>query len=231
MTNYKGEGSFKKRGNKSKFEGSRHTGSKKLGGARGQHDRPARNVELFKATCSECGKTCELPFKPSADKPVYCSDCFGRRLSNHEPRGAQQKVRENKSETKKPRDQRSPRHDAAQRQQSMAVADMQRQLTKLEEKLNRILEIINPPVPSQKVPLAAPAEGPKKDRKPKKEKVVKVAPTKRPRKASAKKTKKVAAVKVPPAPKKAVKKTTKKVAKKTVKKATKKAVKKTVTKK
>jgi CxxC-x17-CxxC domain-containing protein len=32
----------------------------------------------FKATCSECGKECDLPFKPQTDKPVYCSDCFKR---------------------------------------------------------------------------------------------------------------------------------------------------------
>lgn len=32
--------------------------------------------EMHKAVCSECGKSCEVPFRPSGDKPVYCSDCF-----------------------------------------------------------------------------------------------------------------------------------------------------------
>jgi len=31
---------------------------------------------MYPATCSECGKSCEVPFKPSGDKPVYCNDCF-----------------------------------------------------------------------------------------------------------------------------------------------------------
>ena len=31
---------------------------------------------MYKAICSECGKKCELSFKPTGDKPVFCSDCF-----------------------------------------------------------------------------------------------------------------------------------------------------------
>jgi len=33
--------------------------------------------QMFKAVCDECGDTCEVPFKPSNGKPVYCSNCFG----------------------------------------------------------------------------------------------------------------------------------------------------------
>jgi CxxC-x17-CxxC domain-containing protein len=32
--------------------------------------------EMFSATCSSCGKSCQVPFQPSGTKPVYCSDCF-----------------------------------------------------------------------------------------------------------------------------------------------------------
>ena len=34
--------------------------------------------EMFSAVCSACGKRCELPFRPTGDKPVYCSDCFSK---------------------------------------------------------------------------------------------------------------------------------------------------------
>jgi len=34
--------------------------------------------EMHKATCSDCGKECEVPFKPKADRPVYCKDCFSK---------------------------------------------------------------------------------------------------------------------------------------------------------
>jgi len=47
-------------------------GRKKFGGRDG--GRPA----MHRATCSECGDNCELPFKPTGDRPVFCSDCFGK---------------------------------------------------------------------------------------------------------------------------------------------------------
>ena len=38
--------------------------------------------EMHKATCSECKKECEVPFKPAEGKPVYCRDCFAK----HKPK-------------------------------------------------------------------------------------------------------------------------------------------------
>ena len=35
--------------------------------------------EMFKATCADCQKECEVPFKPSGDRPVYCKECFAKR--------------------------------------------------------------------------------------------------------------------------------------------------------
>jgi CxxC-x17-CxxC domain-containing protein len=35
--------------------------------------------QFFPATCAECGKETEVPFKPSGDRPVYCRDCFKSR--------------------------------------------------------------------------------------------------------------------------------------------------------
>jgi CxxC-x17-CxxC domain-containing protein len=35
--------------------------------------------EMFSATSSSCGKEAQVPFRPSGDKPVYCSDCFQQR--------------------------------------------------------------------------------------------------------------------------------------------------------
>ena len=34
--------------------------------------------EMFRVTCSECGKEAEVPFQPRGDKPVYCRECFQR---------------------------------------------------------------------------------------------------------------------------------------------------------
>jgi CxxC-x17-CxxC domain-containing protein len=40
----------------------------------GRTDRGER--QMFTTTCSSCGKSAEVPFRPSGDKPVYCRDCF-----------------------------------------------------------------------------------------------------------------------------------------------------------
>ena len=32
--------------------------------------------EMFAATCSNCGREAQVPFRPTSGKPVYCSDCF-----------------------------------------------------------------------------------------------------------------------------------------------------------
>jgi CxxC-x17-CxxC domain-containing protein len=32
--------------------------------------------EMHKATCTECKKECEVPFKPTEGKPVFCKECY-----------------------------------------------------------------------------------------------------------------------------------------------------------
>ncbi|MCC7575038.1 DNA-directed RNA polymerase [Candidatus Woesearchaeota archaeon] len=34
--------------------------------------------EMHKAVCAGCQAECEVPFKPSGDRPVYCRDCFAK---------------------------------------------------------------------------------------------------------------------------------------------------------
>ncbi len=34
--------------------------------------------QMFDATCSGCGKSCQVPFRPSEDKEVFCNNCFGK---------------------------------------------------------------------------------------------------------------------------------------------------------
>ncbi len=35
--------------------------------------------EMHEAVCDKCGKKCEVPFRPSGDKPIFCSNCFERK--------------------------------------------------------------------------------------------------------------------------------------------------------
>jgi CxxC-x17-CxxC domain-containing protein len=38
---------------------------------------------MYQATCADCKKACEIPFKPSGDRPVYCQECFRRRKATN----------------------------------------------------------------------------------------------------------------------------------------------------
>ncbi len=49
------------------------------GQGRGREDNSFRERSMTKVVCAECGKECEVPFKPSSDRPVYCRDCFAKR--------------------------------------------------------------------------------------------------------------------------------------------------------
>ncbi|MBS3155147.1 DNA-directed RNA polymerase [Candidatus Woesearchaeota archaeon] len=51
------------------------------GGGRGGFNRSFGPREMHKAVCSDCGKECEVPFKPGVDaegkpRPVYCKECY-----------------------------------------------------------------------------------------------------------------------------------------------------------
>lgn len=35
--------------------------------------------EMHKAVCSECKQECEVPFKPTEGKPVFCLTCFKKK--------------------------------------------------------------------------------------------------------------------------------------------------------
>ncbi|MFT5360089.1 MAG: CxxC-x17-CxxC domain-containing protein [Candidatus Paceibacteria bacterium] len=85
------------------YGGNRGGGGGSYGGNRGGGgggDRGGRRdfgaPKMHKADCDGCGKVAELPFKPTGDKPVFCSACFsakreesggGDRRDSRESRG------------------------------------------------------------------------------------------------------------------------------------------------
>lgn len=59
-----GRGDFKRGGFQKKSWGGNNRGGD-------------RDVTMHSARCSNCGKDCEVPFKPTNGKPVFCKECFG----------------------------------------------------------------------------------------------------------------------------------------------------------
>ena len=46
---------------------------------RGDRNNNFRERSLTQVVCSDCNKECEVPFKPSGNRPVYCKECFAKR--------------------------------------------------------------------------------------------------------------------------------------------------------
>jgi CxxC-x17-CxxC domain-containing protein len=116
MGMYKREGKFSRRDSDRSDEGR----SRRFGG----RDSGRRPLEMHEVTCAKCGKTCEVPFRPTSGKPVYCSDCF-RKDGNYESRGP-------------PQYNRRPTEDF----ESGKLDKYQREFDQINEKLNKILKAL-----------------------------------------------------------------------------------------
>ena len=193
MNNFKKEG-FRKGGSgfggKPSFGGPKKFGGPDRGGDRGGFDRGGRSSsekELFKATCSACQKSCEVPFRPSGDKPVYCRDCFRENgpSDSRAPQRSEVRGGDFRKEARPFREERPSYREEVRAPRDNGTDDIKRQLTKIESKMDFILSFINaqksesenrvaPAIKAETLPV----ETPKKARKPKTEKV-KAAPKKK----------------------------------------------------
>lgn len=108
------------RGNR--FGGNRNFGNRDFGG------RSSGPREMFRTTCSKCGKDCEVPFKPTGMKPVYCSDCFDKN-----GRGASDSRRFDDRSPRRPNFE--PRGDQSLNRQELGA---------INAKLDKILSILSP---------------------------------------------------------------------------------------
>lgn len=61
------EDHVKAKGRKDSNRGSKHFSSNR------------RDFAKTRVTCSSCGASCEVPFKPTSSKPVFCDECFGKK--------------------------------------------------------------------------------------------------------------------------------------------------------
>lgn len=85
-----------------------------------------RERTMHKAVCADCGKDCEVPFRPSGDKPVLCSNCFGGKRDGGD---------------------RAPRREFNSRpsytpSSNTSQEDMKKQLADLSVKIDRLVNVV-----------------------------------------------------------------------------------------
>ena len=50
---------------------------------RGRESNGSRERTYTRVICAGCNKECEIPFKPSGGRPVYCKECFSKRKKDN----------------------------------------------------------------------------------------------------------------------------------------------------
>ncbi len=137
------------RDNKGGFNGGSGKPSfqnKSWGVDKGQSYGSSRDKQLFKATCSECGKSCEVPFRPTGDKPVFCSDCFNKKRDASDTRGGAPKRDFN--------DRYEPRPEYSRAPFKPANDETKKQLSDISFKLDKLIGLMektNTPVVIPKI--------------------------------------------------------------------------------
>lgn len=87
--------------------------------------------EMHRATCAKCGRDCEVPFKPTGIRPVFCKDCFQRNKGEEPERFGNN-------------DRRGPRRPSFDRSQSYNRPQNSEQFNALNTKLDMILDLLRP---------------------------------------------------------------------------------------
>jgi CxxC-x17-CxxC domain-containing protein len=100
-------------------------------GKRSFGGRDSGRPQMHQATCSDCGNACEVPFRPTGDRPVFCNSCFKKG-------GAPNKGYESRFE---PRNE--PRFESRKEPRSEQRNDSNKeQFDALNAKLDRIVKIL-----------------------------------------------------------------------------------------
>lgn len=85
---------------------------------------------MFPAVCGKCGDQCQVPFRPSGDRPVFCSNCFkAQGGGNDRPRFAPKRF------------DGGGNRDAGAR---VSAPDYSAQFASLNVKLDKIISILAP---------------------------------------------------------------------------------------
>ncbi len=99
---------------------------------------------MFPAVCDDCGDDCQVPFRPSTDKPIYCSRCFekrgnGRDMDMNDNRGRDDRGRDRERDENRGRDrdmgERRPPKDPM-------IEDINTKLNALKDSINTRLNVL-----------------------------------------------------------------------------------------
>jgi CxxC-x17-CxxC domain-containing protein len=137
--------------------GNRREGGGSRGGFGGGRREGGDRPQMHSAICDECGRSCEVPFRPTGDKPIYCDNCFSKRR-NDENGGGYNSFRKPERSFDRPRFGGGDRYESRGGDNNQ----LKEQLEALNSKLDRILRALETKVTTKpakaEVVVAAPTE-------------------------------------------------------------------------
>jgi CxxC-x17-CxxC domain-containing protein len=114
-----------------KEKGSDSRGSENRSDSR-SFDRPREDRQMFDAVCSNCGDKCQIPFRPSQGRDVFCSRCFDMQSGSESHRPERRSF---DRPTQNRDDNRGRTNDAP---------NYKAQFEALNAKMDKILSLLNP---------------------------------------------------------------------------------------
>jgi CxxC-x17-CxxC domain-containing protein len=126
---------------KGRFDKKPRFESRGNGGGNRYENRGPKDVQLFAATCTTCGKSCEVPFRPDGTKPVLCRDCFAQKNASPS-NGGNFERRERTDERKPERSYEAPRVPVTPGVTKAELVQLTSQIIALEAKVTELLVIV-----------------------------------------------------------------------------------------
>ncbi len=120
-------GDFKQNRGK-RFDGSR-------GGGFSKRDRGP--ITMHQAICAQCGKSCEVPFRPTEGKQVFCDICFGGRKDAGNNRGGDRFAQRSRDNYNAP-----VRQDFGSGAGKVNGGELKEQLVILNAKIERLIKAV-----------------------------------------------------------------------------------------
>lgn len=137
MGNFKRPGGFG--GNKGRGGfGARNGGRPGFGRPSFGGNRDDKRSEMFTATCDQCHKQCEVPFRPNGSKPVYCNNCFGSKRDGYSNDFSKRETPRHRSEIK---DTFSFDSTPKQRMEDKRIDELKKQVDAISAKIDKLLNI------------------------------------------------------------------------------------------
>ncbi|MFZ1289238.1 MAG: CxxC-x17-CxxC domain-containing protein [Melioribacteraceae bacterium] len=98
-------------------------------------ERSSERPTMHRATCDHCGKDCEVPFRPTSGKPIYCSSCFDKNQNKDQKKYSHERGDRNFSsgETRK---------RSFETENDRGSDQLKKEIAQLNKKLDKILDIL-----------------------------------------------------------------------------------------